>query len=273
LASLSFRRSEHLGEIVFEAFASLDSSTGVVPSPRALYGEADGSGTGRSRSESVYKAVSEALERWAWEHVRGRAGDFPQLRLDLDPSTTGFAAFPGLWARTARPRAYLEAKERWSLAAWWEGRIGHREIHPLAWPGVRGIELLSPVPGGPAVVLWKEESGFRAYGFAAGTNLRRAIQKAAVELARNQQVLRYAESSRETAANQNERRLLFFAREGGRGIFDKRLQRTEPGAANPPALVVDCQVPGPWAKYTYVWRCLFDPSEARDTGVDDYFLF
>ena len=102
--TISARESVRLGEPVFEAFASLRpelmSGSGELSS---LYGNSDGSGTAAGKAEAVYRAISEALERWAWHESlkQNRA----ELRIDLDGTTTGFAAFPGLFARSARENA------------------------------------------------------------------------------------------------------------------------------------------------------------------------
>jgi hypothetical protein len=37
----------------------------------------------------------------------------------------------------------MEAIERWSLFAWWEGRLGGRFL-ATPWPGVGAIEILNP---------------------------------------------------------------------------------------------------------------------------------
>lgn len=274
LASISFRQSERLGERVFEAFALLDKGvTGMDAFPTGLYGASHGSGTAGRKSEAVYRAVSEALERWAWHSASQQQESRHRLGLDLDPSTTGFAAFPGLGPRSARVPALLEAGERWALGAWWERRAGYRALDPgPPWEGVKGIELLAPVAHGRVALLWKDLPRFRAYGFAAGTTLPAAVRKAAVELGRNIQVLEFAEGGA-AAANRAERRLLFFSGDTGRRAFDQRLVTHSSSPLEAPSLIVDCQVPGPWAKYTHVWRCLFDPAGLHDPGTDDYFDF
>jgi hypothetical protein len=276
IASISSRESTRLGGNVFEAFASLDRSvTGMPVSESRLYGDSDGSGTGSSKAEAVYRALSEALERWAW-HSSLEAGR-PGLGLDLDASTTGFAAFPGLGARSARANALAEAMERWCLGMWWQGALSHRFLGPLRWEGVKALEIASPGLSSSVVVLWKDSSISRAYGFAAGKNPALAAEKAAVELGRNIHVLEYTEAKRGTEAGmpgtRNERRLLFFAGENGRAVFDARLRSEGKVPGITPKLVVDCPVPGPWGKYAHVWRCLLDPTSLHDTGANDYFHF
>jgi hypothetical protein len=288
IASISFRESTRLGEYVFEAFASLDkAATGMPVNDSRLCGDSDGSGAGSSKAEAMYRAVSKALARWAW-HSSLEAGR-PGLGLNLDSSATGFAAFPGLGARSARSNALAEAVESWSLGMWWQGALPHRLLEPLRWESVNGLEIVSPGLSLSAVVLWKEGPVGRAYGFAAGKTREAAAKKAAMKLGRNIHALEYAESKRGTeagvAGSRNERRLLFFAGENGRAAFDARLRMDSRAGSRAgsrtggkaqriqPKLVVDCPVPGPWGKYAHVWRCLLDPSELHDTGADDYFHF
>jgi hypothetical protein len=275
IARLSVRESQRLGEKVFEAFALLDEKAGLPDTDTSnLYGNWHGSGTAPGRAEAVYRALSEALERWAWSQASSRE----ELGFQLDSSTTGFAAFPGIHSRSPRAAAYLEAAERWSLDAWWEERLGQRLLQGLPWEGVRGIQILSPLRGTFVVILWKDCEHFRAYGFAGGVTVPAAAQKAAVELGRNIQVLDYQRSVAGTPqgepSSRNERRLLFFAGKKGRELFDRRVARTVNGLSAAPDLAVDGAVPGPWTRYAHVWRCLFDPRGlTRDSLADDYFHF
>src|SRR5437870_5431045 len=73
-----------------------------------LYSSADGTGTDSVVSVARHKAVSEALERWAF-HATVRSERAEEFGFDVDPSTCGMAAFPGLLRRQARRKAVLEA--------------------------------------------------------------------------------------------------------------------------------------------------------------------
>jgi hypothetical protein len=270
LETISARESVRLGEPVFEAFVTLRRELmGGASERSSLYGNSDGSGTAAGRAEAVYRAISEALERWAWqESLREKRAE---LRFDLDGTTTGFAAFPGLFARSARANAYFEAVERWSLNAWWEEKLGQEAFSA---EGLEGIEILSPLAGGKVVVVWAPAAGNgRAYGFAAGASRAAAVRKAKVELGRNLHVLEYYGASGRAPATLNEKRLVYFNSSAGVARFESRLARPSPPPFPPPPLVVDCAVPGPWGEYAKVWRCLFDPSDLCDNGEPDYFHF
>ncbi len=277
IATLSARESTRLGEKMYEAFATLHESTGYQKEINHLYGNTHGSGSSLYRAEAIYRAISEALERWAWNEAYQNPEQKIALCYDLDPSTTGFAAFPGLVARSARATAYFEATERWSLSAWWEGKLDHQTLVSVPWEKVQGIEIVSPIKKVSVVVLWQESADFRAYGFAAAANSKKAMRKAAVELGRNIHVLEYQRSVQESAlgapANRNERRLLYFAGAEGKSLFDQRLKKSCSPLLVAPPLVVDRSVPGPWNKYAQVWRCLFDPRALYDNGGDNYFHF
>lgn len=256
---------------MYEAFAWL--KPGLVPETNErsnLYGNSDGSGTAPFRGEAVYRAISEALERWAWRE--SLAEQRCQLRFDLDASTNGFAAFPGLLRPSPRMAAYFEAAERWSIGAWWEGKVGASSF-TSGWPGVSGLEIQSGIPGAAVVVLWKQLGDLRAYGFAAAGSPEVAAKKASVELGRNLQVLEFYQSSGSLPRSQNERRLVHFASKAGAADFDKRIGVAVNSPVAAPTLVVDESVKGPWTKYTHVWRCLFDPAALYDNGDDDYFHF
>ena len=71
-------------------------SPGLTPKrARSIYSDADGSGTHPRASVARHMAVSEALERWAFHSVvrSPRAAEFG---FDVDPSSNGMSAFPGL---------------------------------------------------------------------------------------------------------------------------------------------------------------------------------
>ncbi len=106
-----------------------------------LYGNADGTGTHPVAAVARHKAVSEALERWAF-HATVKSERAEEFAFDVDPSTCGMSAFPGLMRRSARHSAVLEAVERFSLMAWWEGSAAGR-VFDTDWPGVSAVALSS----------------------------------------------------------------------------------------------------------------------------------
>lgn len=244
----------------------------------ALYSRANGSGTAPSAMIARFKALSEAMERWAhWEvqSVKGqRAYGF-----DVDPSSNGFSAFPGLWRRQARAGALAEAVERFNLLNWWEGRLPGEES-ATRWPEARAVVIKSRAPGLMVILYRRTAEGFFAYGHAGAMDFETACEKAAAEMERHAQVLtRFArgQSGRlldhlPANAHPIERRSLFFAEEAGHQLFLDRL-RTPVRDTSQLKLVFDGPIEGPWTKYADVWRVLYEPPSRRFLSNDEtYFM-
>jgi hypothetical protein len=264
-----------LGERCFLANAYLTEALAGNREGHALYSRANGSGTDSSPMVARFKAISEAMERWAhWQSFRSG-----QYGFDVDPSSNGLAAFPGIWPRQARHGAVLEAAERFNLFNWWEGRLPAKEC-PTRWPGVRAVVIRSQAPGVTVVLFRKTDEGFVAYGHAAGLNFESACGRAAVEMDRHAQVVAtFAKAHAGRIAGQLpptahpiERRSLFFAQEQGHQLFLERLRTPAKDFAEL-KVAYDGPVPGPWTKYADVWRVVFVPPSRRFLGSDEtYFM-
>lgn len=244
----------------------------------ALYSRANGSGTSASPMVARFMAISEAMERWAhWQLQAGAEGC--QFGFDVDPSSNGLAAFPGLWRRQPRAGALSEATERFNLFNWWEGRLPAREAD-TNWPGVRAAVIVSRAPGVAVILFRRTAEGFFAYGHSAGADFNAACGKAAAEMERHAQVVtRFASAHGgrirgQLPANAHpiERRSLFFATEEGHQLFLERLRSPARDIAEP-KLVFDGPVPGPWTRYADVWRVVYEPPSRRFLGMEeDYFM-
>lgn len=266
------------GRRVFNASARLRDDLrpkGLLP--LALYGDEEGSGTDDSRTVACYKAVSEAIERWAfYGSVDGPRAE--RLGFAVEPTTTGMAAFPGLTVRAARGVALSEAVERWAVLEWWRGRLPARR-RTSELPGLESLEILVPFKDRCVAVIWTVGAGCpgAAYGFAGGTGYAAARDKALIELSRNQNVLSlYGKAGADAAVPQVslERRLLHFNREDGLKAFLERVAASSAApavSAPPPRPLVDAEVPGPWSRYASVWRVLFEhpdgPDDRSEVGV------
>lgn len=233
-----------------------------------IYGNGDGTGTDPSPLVAKHMAISEAMERWAF-HAKVNAPDGADYGFDVDRSTTGMAAFPGWLPRQARTKAWHEAVERFSLLAWWDGKLGGA-LRDTEWPDVMAVQIDQVAEPMRAVVLFKAcEPGFYAYGHAAAESFHRACEKAILELARNEYVMRryllarnlpeaYAQSA---PAHLFERRALYFSTPTGHARF---LTRVREGAVTQaprpePDIVFDGEIPGPWSEYASVWRVAMRP--------------
>lgn len=267
-----------LGERCFLANAYLVVELAGNREDHALYGRANGSGTDASPMVARFKAVSEAIERWA--HWQAHSGpERHKYGFDVDPSSNGLAAFPGLWRRQARLAAQMEATERFNLLNWWEGRLPALETE-TRWPGVKAAVICSQAPGITVILFKRTDGGFVAYGCAAAMDFDAACRKAAVEMERHAQVvtrfaLAHAGRIRDqlpASAHPLERRSLFFALDEGHELFLERLRSPARGAAEL-KLVYDGPVPGPWTRYADVWRVVYAPPSRRFLGVaENYFM-
>ena len=264
------------GRRLFQVNAWL--APGHVPDrPLSIYSNADGTGAHPQLSVARHMAVSEALERWAYHTVvhSAQGGDFG---FDRDRSSNGMAAFPGLTSKPARRMAVLEAIERYSLLAWWEGLIDG-EPRDTEWPGVSALAFEGPL-GGVAVLLHRRsEAGFHSYGHAAAESFTAACEKGIVELARHEWVLRCrcllhgGLAAGPAVANLLEQRSLFFATEAGYELFQQRLGRRAGHARPIPRVVADGEIKGPWTRYASVWRFALQPPSQRFLEDDERYFF
>ena len=265
------------GRQVFLANATLVDGL-ARKEPLCLFSDAHGSGTHREALVARHKAVAEAMERWAF-HRTVRSDRAAEFGFDIDPSSTGMAAFPGIFRRQARRLAVLEAIERWTLIAWWDGLLPASPIS-TDWPGVSALTIEGP-PGGVTVVVWaKSQWGGYVYGHAAEESIGAACEHAVVELARHEWVLRgrwlreAVEPGPAAPANVFEQRCLFFAGEEGHALFLERVAARPGGRGRvKPVVICDAFLPGPWSRFATVWRFAFrPPSSAYRLGGERYFF-
>lgn len=265
-----------------QANAWLSQHLNLERPPACLFGDADGTGTHGTAIVARHKAISEALERWALYYLQ-QSGNTARNGLKVDPSTTGMAAFPGLFAKQARLRALAEAIERFCLVGWWEGMLRSR---PLGHAGGAdaGIEIENPISGHRMVVVSKRcDGGFFTYGFACRKSLKAALHPAVIEMERSASVLSRFHASNpgfqiddlETIENALERRVLYFSLQEGHRQFESRVQAPGPGwSGKEPRPVVDTELRGPWSRYATVWRVLYPTQTNRHLrDVANYFYW
>lgn len=263
-----------MGHRVFQANAFLADGLRPVPPANVLFGNPDGTGTAERPMVARYKAISEALERWA-HYATYHNGDRPRYGFDVDPSSNGMAAFPGIFGRQARRRAWGEAAERFALIGWWSGAIDAAPID-CPWPDVDAYCLENPVTTHSVVLLHTlADDGVHAYGHGSGENPTEACMQAAVELSRSQYVLRrhLRRSQTESAPEVRsmlERRCLHFSTCDGHASVKERLGRKKWRSAAV-RVIYDGDIPGPWADYACVWRAVLEP--ASDAFLDPRHLF
>src|SRR6478736_7408678 len=216
-----------LGRREFLASAFLREGLADASASHEVFSPASGSGTSKSPMVARFIALSETIERWAHGQLH-RTG---QYGFDVDPSTNGMAAFPGLWSRQARSSALMEAAERFNLLNWWEGHLPAAET-ATHWAGVRAAVICSDLPGITVVLFKRTTEGFFAYGHGAAMDYQAACRKAAVEMERHALLLsRFAtmhagriDDQLPVTAHPIERRSLFFGTEAGHELFLERLR-------------------------------------------------
>jgi len=268
-----------LGVRQFQANAYLrpDLITWKVSSE--VFSDAAGTGTADSPMVARYKAISEAIERWAHMALvslpeRGCYG------FEVDPSSNGMAAFPGIRQRQARPAALWEAVERFNVLSWWEGRLDGT-VTETRWPGVRAVVIQSELPGVTVILHRQAVHGHHAYGHAAGPDFDSACERAAMELERHDFVVRQyllvhaggVDDCLPSTTHAIERRSVYFAQAEGYEKFQERLRTPRWLPKLAPRLVFDGPVPGAWSKYADVWRVVYEPPSERFLSNDGRYFF
>ncbi len=233
-----------------------------------LYKNAHGFAALHLKHLAFYKAISEALERWA----------FLVNKNAIDVATTcGFAAYSSFFKRPARKISELEAIERWSVSSWWHCKLGHRLLPKIN--NIDAVEIITPFNCVSVVVLFSEpflslsQKESRAYGFASGATTRDAYNKALVELDTNYHVLKNRKDNYFNASmHRYEKRILFFSSKDGQKIFFQRLKKSVKRGYPVPKKIFDREVLGPWSKYATVWQTVYQDGNWDDEGLDN-FLF
>lgn len=277
IARVTVRAFPVYGRRMFQANAWLDEEIKPSRTRYALYSDADGTGAATMPMIARYMAISEAMERWAY-HAKVYAADRELYGFDLDESSNGMAAFPGLFHSQARKRALLEAVERASVIAWWEGLLDG-EVRTTDWPGISALVLPSPIDFGITVIAYREiRPGAFAYGHGAAESYFGACERAVMELARNEYVLGLHRISQGVAAEEPpsdlfERRCLFFSSAAGHALFEERLARRVSGPRYRAELIQDTEIPGPWSRYASVWRALVRPASREFLVNSERYFF
>ncbi len=277
ISRIALREFPVYGRSMYQANAWLSDK--IVPRRKkyALYSDADGTGTAETPMVARYMAISESMERWAYR-VKAKANDRELYGFDIDESSNGMAAFPGIFTTEARKRAQLEAVERASVIAWWEGALDG-EVKQTEWPGISALVLPSPIGLGMTVVAFREvRPDCFAYGMGAATDYFGACERAVMELARNEYVLGLRRVSLGLAVQDSpsdlfERRCLFFSTAEGHELFRERLGRRISGPRFTSEIICDAEVEGPWSEYASVWRVLIRPASSEFLMDSERYFF
>lgn len=276
-------------EPIYECYTELDQklkSNHKLTSQ--IYGNYDGTGTDKNKSLAVYKSISESLERWSCYSLMEIPSMKQKYGLDINPTSTGFAAYPSFSPSIARTKSYLEAIERWSLTNWWLENLSITEInYKLKSPQLTIWKIHTPFENCETILMQQiihdpniQKISF--YGFATSSSLDDAIAKALVELDRNRRAILIKTSGKiidkELLSNVdslNDKRLLFFSSNDGMNLFQEKIIKTlnlKKVCISQPKLLIDIGVMGPWSAYTKVWRCLFENNEPTSNDRNVFFF-
>ncbi len=265
-----------MGRRMFQANAYLSDNLRMHPRENVVYGNPDGTGTSNYPSVARHKAISEALERWAYDAIM-HGSDGAKYGFDVDPSSNGMAAFPGVFSRQARELARAEAAERFAVIGWWAGALDAHSEGQVC-PGVDVFHLENPYTSHAVVLLHAlADNDVHAYAHASGETFVEACMRAGVELSRSQFVLRRffrrgRVGASPVATGLFERRCVHFATAEGYASFEERVARKKWRSAEP-EVVFDGEIPGPWSRYATVWRVVLKPASRDFLDKSENFFF
>lgn len=257
--------------------ATVKLSKRLVPhwdSSSEIYSNADGSGTSKYKNIAIYKGISEALERWAF-HETIDSKQAKNFCFDVNPSTTGMAAFPSFFRKQARQRAIYEASERWALHEFWRGNLPIIE-HLSLIPNLRHIEIITPFNNVKVSLLCYQKNDQFLYSFAADSILYESYNHALVELSRNLRVfekLQGIEKKFSDFIDISDRRIYFFSTIDGHQLFIDKINSSPNSIKVNSKLICDKEIIGPWSEYTKVWRYLYSDSHPDSETDHTFFMF
>lgn len=272
------------GEIAFEALSEVNKVLKLKDMhPSVVYGSSFSCGTDSSKSVAIFKCISEGLERWAYLSTFEKG--LQKLRYDANPTSTGFAAYPGILKNRVRSVAKYEALERWAVINWWRGKVRSRicEVRRLKEGTLTIHELACDTDKFFVSLLHYQinTSDFNvihAYSFAAGSTFNFSVQKAKVELDRNINSLKRFQHAKFEKAIEIESvedaRLIYFSQADGNYAFREKIEYSHDidTKFSDLEVIVDCEVEGDWNKFATVWRYLFENSHCDDNDHQFFFF-
>lgn len=274
---VEFASYDHWGKQVTESNAFLKND--VYPGFRQQY--PDGAGTHTSPLIARFMAISEAIERWAL-HAIVASNNADNYGFDVDITSNGMAAFPGLFDFQVRHKAFGEAIERHCLISWWEGLLPTKFL-TLPYPQQQGLEINNPFSSHSVVILWEYcEQKYYAFSFGSGRNLQNAIWRASIELVRTQRYLQYYYQEHPHSTLDDiyeiedmiEKRIVYFSTPQGYEKFLQRLNYPQKKSVPPPLkFLFDGKIDGPWNNYAQVWRIVLNPTTRKHLETTPDFFF
>lgn len=262
------------GSKYFEAHGWLKAKIKYKDTEKSnLYGSCDATGTDKYLQIAIWKCISELIERWAFNQLL--ITNSLEYGIDIDATSTGFAALPCWPNKSVRKIAYGEALERWAISNWWRNNLIACKDNNISLTNDIGLVKINiPKNVGYVVITYKKsnmkESSFYCYGFAYGEDIKKATLKASIEMHRNEKVLAAYNSSQLTSIN--DKRLVYFSTDEGFQHFISKVQQNIVSYVSPPDPIVDCEVIGDWSQFATVWRCLL-PETTYNWSDEKHFMF
>jgi len=252
-------------------------------SGHVLFAALDGTGLDLNPLHARYKAISEALERWALLEVRKRE-DRDRYGFAEDPTSNGMAAFPGFFSRQARKYALREAVERYALIAFWHGMLRLESASSGVYTGLTSYRIVQPFKHHEVAIVRREsKKGFTTFGYGAGERWEDAVQSAVLEMERSNILLELFYKRNpgiecgdlSTIVEFVERRLVYFSMPEGVECFEEKLQASQSVQIAPkkPEVLFDGEIKGPWSRYANVWRVAFKMPSRDFLDPDQMFFY
>ena len=254
-----------------------------------------GGGWSSDKEESQRKAVTEAVERWAFfDYSRNSPG---QAGIDMDASSNGFAAIPSeMGPEPAIINAYCEALERWILNRIWD--FGDVALERQALKNKSLIQMIKPLSphiscysldispekvvesmSSPIIFslcLLKTGVGGAISGAACSSSPEIALERASLEAYLHAVTYSRMVKARLTSfENIIEKRLFHFAglSEGHAAVMERLKVSCKPAPMKSPGILFSKTLPGPWEPEIVVHRVLLNGSRPiLDGGVDRFFI-
>lgn len=238
-----------------------------------IYSNYDGAGASRFKNHSLYKAISEGIERWAfYESSEGELEK--KYGFDVNPSTCGMSSLPELFPFWVRKLAKEEAVERFSIHAFNRKNLPVQEL-PSKIENLRIFRILNNINDCEVVMLSYFNGKFYVYAFSCKKTIENCLAHAFVELARNERVLTrfYENPISMNNLELSDKRLVFFSTEDGNLEFLEKIKSCPKSIKETPKLILDKEIKGPWSKYAITWRYLFADSYDLESSDLKYFMF
>lgn len=239
-----------------------------------VYKNVEGSGASQFKNVATYKAISEALERYAFYYY---VEDYSKLgSFDVNPTTTGMAAFPHFFTKYARENAINESIERWAIHEFNLGNLPIKE-HFCNVSSLKSYEIVVPFENVHVSLLYMRTQDFSVYGFAADKTFELSFQKSIIELERNYRVLKNQNAFLlpiDDLSYKIDRNLIYFSSKEGSEMFEDLIKKSPRKIlSKTPKVLCDLELKGPWSEYTKVWRHVLENSYNHDEKNYKFFMF